>query len=69
MSVGGVNGPPPATAPSETGGAVPQADIDEGINKIALNILQGGQAYVKEAMEKFFEEEEPDEDDPDAEPL
>lgn len=43
---------------------------NEVFQKVASNILNSGQGMLKEAMEKFFaEDEEPDEDDPDAEPL
>jgi hypothetical protein len=35
-----------------------------------MNVLQGGDGMLREAMQKFFEDdEEPDEDDPDAESL
>lgn len=43
--------------------------FDKVFNKVVTSILQGGDGMLKEAMEKFFAEEEPDEDDPDAEPL
>jgi hypothetical protein len=69
MSVGGVKGAAPAAAPSGAEDAAPQEAINKGMTKIAMNILQSGQSYMREAMENFFKEEEPDEDDPDAEPL
>ena len=70
MSVGGVQGPTPAQGPSGPQDSTQQdAAINEGITKIALNIFQGGQSYVREAMDNYFKEEEPDEDDPDAEPV
>jgi hypothetical protein len=45
-------------------------EFDKVFNKVAMNVLQGGDGMLREAMQKFFEEdEEPDEDDPDAESL
>lgn len=69
MSVGGVQGTTPAQGPSGSQDGATQDAINQGMTKLALNIFQGGQSYVREAMENYFKEEEPDEDDPDAEPL
>jgi hypothetical protein len=45
-------------------------EFDKVFNKVAMNVLQGGDGMLREAMQKFFEDdEEPDEDDPDAESL
>jgi hypothetical protein len=55
----------PASGPMGPG----NPEFDKVFNKVAMNILQGGDGMMREAMQKFFEEEEPDEDDPDAEPL
>jgi hypothetical protein len=76
MSVNGVNGvggPGPSTPgstpvpPSDDGGG----DITQSkaFQQVVSGIFQGGQGMMKDALGKFFEEEEPDEDDPDAEPL
>jgi hypothetical protein len=51
------------------GGGASDAELQKVLGQFAANTLNAGQGMVKEAMEKFFEEEEPDEDDPDAEPL
>lgn len=46
-------------------------EMQKALSQFAANTLQSGQGMMKEAMEKFFnkEDEEPDEDDPDSEPL
>lgn len=50
-------------------GGVDDAALKKALGSFAANTLQAGQGMMKEAMDKFFQEEEPDEDDPDAEPL
>lgn len=45
------------------------AELKKVLGQFAANTLQSGQGMMKEAMDNFFKEEEPDEDDPDAEPL
>ena len=63
--VSSVEGSPDAQPTSGPGDPA----FDKVFNQVAGNILQGGQGMLREAMQKFFEEEEPDEDDPDAESL
>ncbi len=76
MSVNGVNGVGGPSPSSPSGPPVPPAgdgggDITQtkAFQQVVSGIFQGGQGMMKEALGKFFEEEEPDEDDPDAEPL
>lgn len=68
----GASGAPGASGlsgPGSSGGA-DDAAIKKALGNLAANTLQSGQGMMKEAMEKFFQEDdEPDEDDPDAEPL
>lgn len=65
----------PVTPSQETPPTDPQGDIrnspefHQTLQKVAANVLQGGNSMLQEAMQKMNEEEEPDEDDPDAEPL
>ena len=71
MTINGAPPPPPLEGSPGTkpvGGPGDPA-FDKVFNQVAGNIMQGGQSMLQEAMQKFFEEEEPDEDDPDAEPL
>ncbi|HEY9109053.1 MAG TPA: hypothetical protein VIN58_20425 [Roseateles sp.] len=57
------------SGPGSSGG-VDDAALKKVLGNFAANTLQAGQGMMKEAMEKFFQEDEdPDEDDPDAEPL
>lgn len=61
-----------ASGASGAGGSTGGAGSDElksVLGKFASNTLNAGNGMMKEAMENFFKEEEPDEDDPDAEPL
>ena len=58
----------PTPAPAATGSGNSE-ELKEVLGQFAANTLNAGQGMMKEAMEKFFQEEEPDEDDPDAEPL
>lgn len=59
----------PVSGPGGSGG-VDNEKLQEVLGQFAANTLNAGQGMVKEAMEKFFqEEEEPDEGDPDSEPL
>jgi len=59
--------PVPDAVPSD---GSDKSAFDKELNKVVGNILNGGQDMLREAMQKFFEDdEEPDEDDPDAEPL
>jgi hypothetical protein len=66
---------PPAGGGSGVSGPGTKGGADDGelqkvLGNFAANTLQAGQGMMKEAMEKFFQEDdEPDEDDPDAEPL
>lgn len=55
-------------ASGSTGGASSD-ELKTVLGQFASNTLNAGNGMMKEAMEKFFQEEEPDEDDPDAEPL
>jgi len=77
-----VGSTPPVGPPVPPAGDVPDTDpsggpmgpgnpaFDKVFNKVAMNVLQGGDGMLREAMQKFFEDdEEPDEDDPDAESL
>ena len=76
MSVNGVNGvggpspsspsSPPVPPAGDGGGDITQT---KAFQQVVSGIFQGGQGMMKEALGKFFEEEEPDEDDPDAEPV
>ena len=64
--VGPVDDVPETKAPMGPG----NPEFDKVFNKVAMNVLQGGDGMMREAMQKFFaEDEEPDEDDPDAESL
>jgi hypothetical protein len=67
----GASGAPGASGLSGPGasGSVDDAELKKVLGNFAANTLQAGQGMMKEAMDKFFQEEEPDEDDPDAEPL
>lgn len=68
-SISGVSpvSPTPSTQPvSDTDS---KSQFDKVFQQVAGNILNSGQSMVQEAMGKMFEEEEPDEDDPDAESL
>jgi hypothetical protein len=76
MSVNGVNGvggpgPSPSSSPPAPPGDDGGGDItkSKAFQQVVSGIFQGGQGMMKDALGKFFEEEEPDEDDPDAEPL
>ncbi|MDR7149968.1 hypothetical protein J2W49_001923 [Hydrogenophaga palleronii] len=62
---------PGVSAPATSGsaGSGNSDELNEVLTQFASNTLNAGQGMMKEAMEKFFQEEEPDEDDPDAEPL
>jgi hypothetical protein len=62
---GGLSGP----GGSVESGSASNGDIQKVLGQFAANTLQAGNGMMKEAMENFFKEEEPDEDDPDAEPL
>jgi hypothetical protein len=57
--------------PAATGGSgsVNNSDMQKVLGQFAANTLNAGQGMMKEAMDNFFKEEEPDEDDPDAESL
>jgi hypothetical protein len=71
MKINGTPPAPPVEGPPDakpTGGPGDPA-FDKVFNQVAAGILQGGDGMMREAMQKFFEEEEPDEDDPDAESL
>lgn len=61
----GLSGP----GASGASGGANDAELQKVLGNFAANTLQAGQGMMKEAMEKFFQEEEPDEDDPDAESL
>jgi hypothetical protein len=77
MPISKIDGVPPTppVAPTDTPPTDPQTDIrnspefHQTLQKVAANVLQGGNSMLQEAMQKMNEEEEPDEDDPDAEPL
>jgi hypothetical protein len=77
MAVAPISGVPPTApvAPTDTPQTDPQTDVrnspefHQTLQKVAANVLQGGNSMLQEAMQKMNEEEEPDEDDPDAEPL
>lgn len=65
-AAGGASGVP---GPVASGGAN-DGELQKVLGQFAANTLQSGQGMLQQAMEKFFaEDEEPDEDDPDAEPL
>jgi hypothetical protein len=69
MPTSGTSG---ASGASGAGGSTGGAGSDElksVLEQFASNTLNAGSGMMKEAMENFFKEEEPDEDDPDAEPL
>ena len=65
---GGAGGASGTGASLGSGGA-DNAEMQKVLGQFAANTLNAGQGMMKEAMDKFFQEEEPDEDDPDAEPL
>lgn len=67
----GSGGPAGLGGPAGTGGSgsVNNSDMQKVLGQFAANTLNAGQGMMKEAMDNFFKEEEPDEDDPDAEPL
>jgi hypothetical protein len=50
-------------------GGADSGALKKALGQFAANTLQSGQGMMQEAMQNFFKEEEPDEDDPDAEPL
>jgi hypothetical protein len=69
LSTSGTSGTSgPSGASGSTGGAGGD-ELKTALGQFASNTLNAGSGMMKEAMEKFFKEEEPDEDDPDAEPL
>lgn len=59
----------PAPVSGGGGGGGSSAEMKEILGQFAVNTFNSGQGMMKQAMENFFKEEEPDEDDPDAEPL
>lgn len=72
-----IQGPPPVPpmpsvgGPSDTAPSGGQGDpaFDKALNQVVGNLMQGGSSMMRDAMQKFFEEEEPDPEDPDSEPL
>ena len=73
MSVNGVNGVSgPSSSPSSNPSALPSdnggGDITQSkaFQQVVSGIFQGGQGMMKEALGKFFEEEDLDEDYPDS---
>lgn len=68
MTINGAPPTPPVPESKPSGGPGDPA-FDKVFNQVAGSIMQGGQSMLREAMQKFFEEEEPDPEDPDSEPL
>jgi hypothetical protein len=65
----GTSGASGASGASGSAGGAGSDELKTVLGQFASNTLNAGNGMMKEAMEKFFQEEEPDEDDPDAEPL
>lgn len=65
----GTSGTSGASGASGSTGGAGSDELKTVLGQFASNTLNAGNGMMKEAMEKFFQEEEPDEDDPDAEPL